>query len=288
MSALFLDILGAFPNAATDRLLHNMKRRQVPTAIVDFVKLMLTNRQTRIIFDNYTSEWIPLANGIGQGDPLSMILYLYYSADLVDNICAAGREGTRQVEDAEAWVDDTVAWVITDTPEEGVERLQNIMNRPGGAFQWSQEHNSKFDVGKFAFMCFSRNRKKACTNITIRGQSIAPKASHKHLGVVLDQELRWREHEETAVVRATKWTLLFRQLAKVYQGMSPTTMRQLYLAVAVPKALYAADVWLTPPHKKPGAKRKQGSIRACRRLESMQQLATIAIMGPCKGRRLTY
>ena len=34
VSALFLDVEGAFPNAVTLRLLHNMKKRQVPEAYV--------------------------------------------------------------------------------------------------------------------------------------------------------------------------------------------------------------------------------------------------------------
>ena len=35
-------------------------------------------------FDDYTSDWFELDNGIGQGDPLSMLLYLFYNADLLD------------------------------------------------------------------------------------------------------------------------------------------------------------------------------------------------------------
>jgi hypothetical protein len=30
-SVLFLDVEGAFPNAVTDRLLHNLRRRKIPT-----------------------------------------------------------------------------------------------------------------------------------------------------------------------------------------------------------------------------------------------------------------
>lgn len=76
---------------------------------------------------------------------------------------------------------------------------------------------------------------------------------------------------------------MFCRLARTYKGMSPTVMQQLYLAVAAPKALYAADIWFTPPHKKPGTKRKCGSVRICKRLESMQRLATLAITGALRS-----
>ncbi|OJA13662.1 hypothetical protein AZE42_13373 [Rhizopogon vesiculosus] len=84
VSVLFLDIEGAFPNAVTNRLIHNMRMRRIPTSIIDFTERLLTNRKTQLRFDGFTSDWIPIDNGIGQGDPLSMILYIIYSSDLVE------------------------------------------------------------------------------------------------------------------------------------------------------------------------------------------------------------
>jgi hypothetical protein len=81
---LFLDIEGAFPNAVTDRLLHNMRKNKVPEEYMLFVEWMLSGRRTRLKFDDFLSDWVPIDNGIGQGDPLSMILYLYYNADLIE------------------------------------------------------------------------------------------------------------------------------------------------------------------------------------------------------------
>jgi hypothetical protein len=78
-SVLFLDVEGAFPNAVTTRLIHNLKKRRIPTAIVRYVKLLLMDRKTRLKFDDYVSETINITNGIGQGDPLSMLLYILYN-----------------------------------------------------------------------------------------------------------------------------------------------------------------------------------------------------------------
>jgi hypothetical protein len=49
-SVLFLDVEGAFPNAVTDRLIHNLKARRIPEVYTKFVKTLLTNRRTRLIF----------------------------------------------------------------------------------------------------------------------------------------------------------------------------------------------------------------------------------------------
>jgi hypothetical protein len=45
---------------------------------------MIRNRTTRLKFDDYTSNPFLIPTGIGQGDPLSMLLYLFYNADLLD------------------------------------------------------------------------------------------------------------------------------------------------------------------------------------------------------------
>jgi len=52
VSILFLDIEGAFPNAVTNRLIHNLRRRRIPEQYVRFIKKLLTGRHTKLKFDN--------------------------------------------------------------------------------------------------------------------------------------------------------------------------------------------------------------------------------------------
>ena len=72
MSILFLDVEGAFPNAVTHHLLHNMRKWRVPAAYVTFVGNLLSGRKTWLKFNDYTLDWFKLDNRIGQGDQLSM------------------------------------------------------------------------------------------------------------------------------------------------------------------------------------------------------------------------
>ncbi|OAX31976.1 hypothetical protein K503DRAFT_702843, partial [Rhizopogon vinicolor AM-OR11-026] len=107
---------------------------------------MLTGRRTRLKFNNTESDWIPINNGIGQGDPLSMIAYLIYCADLTD------LANDKNSETALAFVDDTAFITTGRTFEETHSKLKDMMERPSWALQWSKEHNSKFEVSKFALM----------------------------------------------------------------------------------------------------------------------------------------
>ena len=82
-------------------------------------------------FDDYLSEFIHLSNGIGQGDPLSMILYILYNADLLEIALAPEEE-------ALGFVDDALALVEGKTFEDNVVTLTDFMNREGGGFRLVQ------------------------------------------------------------------------------------------------------------------------------------------------------
>ncbi|KAF8528552.1 hypothetical protein JB92DRAFT_2663854, partial [Gautieria morchelliformis] len=85
---------------------------------------------------------------------------------------------------------------------------------------------------------------------------------------------------EKAVAKAAKWTLLARRLTKPSTGVCAVMIfKQLYSAVAIPKFMYAADVWYTPVQKNRGEGRATGSVGVVRKLTSVQRMATIAITG---------
>ena len=77
ISVLFLDVEGAFPNAVMARLIHNLKKRRIPGRIIKFIELLLTNRKTKLKFDDFISDVIDITNRIQQGDPLPCS-YIYY------------------------------------------------------------------------------------------------------------------------------------------------------------------------------------------------------------------
>ena len=281
-AVLFLDIEGAFPNAVTERLLHNMRTRQVPEPYVSFIERMLTNRRTRLKFDGFTSDWVNIDNGIVQGDPLSMLLYLFYNADLIAS--------PNKDEAMLAYVDDACYYAEGLDFGETHDKLRNMMCREQGGFEWSKLHNSRFEPSKMALVGFSRKRKpdpqrhsksvpEPRPSLQLRDAIIKPSPTHKYLGVIFDQELRWREQTEHAVAKAAKWTLQFRRLTRPSTGIRPKFMRQLYCVVAIPRFTYAADVWYAPVSHGAQGTRATGSVGATKWLESIQRIAITAISG---------
>ena len=279
-SVLFLDVQGAFPNVVKEMLIHNMRLRRVPEKYVHLVELTLTDRKTKLSFDDFTSDPIMINNGNSQGCPLSMIFYAFYNAGLLELSPPGSRD-----EGQFGFVDDVALLATGDSFIETHEKLTDMMERPGGAFDWSESHNSPFELTKLALMDFSPKAYRE-SSLTLththsdRTTTIKSVQSYRFLGIQFDPKLKWKVQTERATRQAEAWINLIHRLARTSTGLSAKGMRQLYVAVAIPKMSYAADVWYTIPHKAHETSRKRvGSVKFTQKLQSAQRRVAITMLG---------
>jgi len=279
-SILFLDVQGAFPNVVKEVLIHNMRLRGVPLEYTQTTELMLTGRKTKLSFDDFLSNFIMIDNGNNQGCPLSMIFYAFYNAGLLE-ISPPDTQGEQQF----GYVDDVALLAIGDDFVETHKKLSRMMTRPGGAFDWSENHNSQFELSKLALMNFSYKPHQT-TSLTLshphtgRTTTINSTQTYKFLGVLFDPKLKWTAQTERAARSGETWINLVRRLARTSTGISAKGMRQLYISIAIPKMTYAAEVWYTLPHTANESSRKRmGSVKFTQKLLSAQRRATITMLG---------
>lgn len=287
VSVLYLDVEGAFPNAVTARVLGNMRKRRIPEPYVKMIENMLNGRRTKLRFDDFVSEFLPIDNGIGQGCPLSMVIYILYNADLLT-------VPTGDDKDAIGYVDDAIYIAEGYDFEETTAKLRDMMTRPGGGLEWSKTHNSKFEMSKVAIMHFLRRQKEGddgisrkayryAPDLTLNGTIITQADEYKYLGVYIDPELNWKTQTARAIAKATKWVLMFRRLAKPRTGLSINLAQKLYKAVGIPKLTYATEIWYTPPAKEQGKRNNIGLVAALRQMKTIQRTATLAITGATRS-----
>ena len=242
-SVLFLDIEGAFPNAANEQLVKNLAKRKIPRVLISFIENMLKDRTTVLRFDGYTSGAITLNNGIGQGDPLSMALYQFYNADLLD-IPEGPDEG------AIAYVDDAILMATGTNFHLTHEKLARMMTRKGGALEWAEKHNSRFEYSKLALMDFAhQNKKMDRPPLALPNVEIKPVESTKYLGVYLDQCLLGKEQLAYVIGKGANWAAQIRRVSRPSWGLTPSAARKLYMGVAMPRILYGVETWCAPPRE---------------------------------------
>ena len=284
VSALFLDIQAAFPNMQRERLLTNMRARNINEGFCKFTDLILTHRQIRLKFDDVTSQPINPPGGCNQGCPLSMLLYIIYNAPLIN----IARTDSRS-ECIIGFVDDTTLLARGSSFDEAHSTLKNMMERRNGVFDWSRSHSSPLEMNKLALVNFSHSltRQARASELILLQQTQDGPVPHpvkastqaKLLGVILDTRLNWKAQQEKVREKAVKFTTAFRRFTRPSSGIRPTEAAKLYNAVIVPRICYASDVWYTPPSKGTRGGRRQGSIHFTNRIESIQRQAAIAITG---------
>ena len=233
---------------------------------------MLQGRVTTLKFDDHASDPIPIDNGIGQGDPLSMALYQFYNADILDIPNSAN-------ESAIAYVDDALLMATAGTFEEAHQTLYDMMTRQGGVASWSTSHNSPLEYSKLALIDFEHQNTKHHPHLQLPQVTIKPITSTKYLGVIFDQNLRWTTQLANVVTKGTKWAAQIKRATRPLWGITPKYARRLYISAALPKILYAVDIWCTPLHDTEAGPRTKGSVTVIKRLTTLQRAGTIAITG---------
>ena len=152
VSALFLDVKGAFPSVEVQRLSHNMCMKGVPQEYTNWILNRLQGCQTRIQFDDYLSDPLDTDNGCDQGDLTSIILYHFYNASLIE----VAKES--QAELAPAFIDDITFLAAGQDFSITHAKIHSMMTRPNGAYEWSRDHNSFFEMDKLQLIDFTRKR----------------------------------------------------------------------------------------------------------------------------------
>jgi hypothetical protein len=146
--ALLLDVQAAFPSVSIAVLIHKLRCQGVPCALAEWYATMLADRPVTLSFDGQTSHTYSPNCGLAQGCPSLAALFLFYNTPLLKEI------NTENNENAAGFMDDVTFLARGDTAKKVIEILTNIMERPRGALHWSDTHQSKFSIPKFALMIF--------------------------------------------------------------------------------------------------------------------------------------
>ena len=236
LSLVSFDVKGAFNGVNKDVLLHRLRERRLPEVLVRWIDDFCQNRKAMVTLNDRNSQIVDLgAAGLPQGSPLSPILFLFVNANLVQNVI-------NRHQGSVAFVDDYTAWVTGATAEENTHKIQErVIPR---AEAWEESSGATFQPDKTAFIHFTRNLTKVEATpspLAIRGCPVHPTETVKVLGVVLDQQLRFKHHAARIAKRGLRAAMALRRL----RSLRASTARQLFTATVAPVVDYASFVWST-------------------------------------------
>jgi hypothetical protein len=181
------DLKGAFNGVNKTTLDSRLREKGIPTTARRWIQSFMEGRLTNIKFDGFETGIAPLENaGLAQGSPLSPGLFDFFNSDLVD-------QPVDTLGGASAYIDDYFRWRIGRTAEENIKKVQE--EDISRIEEWAKQTGSSFAVEKTELIHLTRRRKEQIKgHIIMNGKAINPAPTAKLLGVVFDQELRWKQH----------------------------------------------------------------------------------------------
>ena len=264
-TAVYLDVAGAFNNVHHQRLLHNLRKRQIPERIIQWIESFLKERSTKLHFNGMASDSIPILVGVPQGSPLSPILYMFYNADLLD--ITEDQDSAISL----GFIDDVVYGVEGGTDRGNARRITRILKK---AEEWRKKHGAQFETSKYVLVHYTRNHNKTTSaSVKIDNTRIEASEHARYLGVIFDKQLRFKQHMAQVVKKGTSAAIALAGIAKCNWGAPFQQVRQLFQAVIAPKIDYGAIVWHRPKDK--------GTMgtRQVKELTTIQRIAMKAILG---------
>jgi hypothetical protein len=192
--------------------------------------------------------------GITPGSPLSLILFLFSNANLVE-ICYPPTLPVSRT----SFVNNVNALALGKSTEEYCRMLQTVHER---CLDWARMHGATFAPEKYILVHFTKARTKhnrTCPLIQPTS-TIHPSPSARVLSVILETKLSWQPHLQHIKSQLATQTKVLSRLTASTWCISLQLSRMIYPAVVHPEITIGCSPWCAPPFTPLFRKRVGGEL----------------------------
>ncbi|KAL6914938.1 hypothetical protein FSST1_012698 [Fusarium sambucinum] len=241
---LGVDMASAYDGVPMAQLLQELADKGFPVWLLRVIHSFLSNRRTYLKLPRSQSQEFHVNIGIPQGSPLSPILFLFFTAPLLDRI---NRNPYRSAKNRPvAYVDDTYLVVVSKSYKDNCIALAEAHKE---IMAWSAETGITFSPKKYNLMHFK------CPSDTgpdptdlpdipgLKNNPACLKTKVKVLGVVIDNKLTWEHHVSEIEVKVKKSLAYMRKLQGPTWGMTLMGCRRFFIGKIRPTIAYGCMAW---------------------------------------------
>ena len=223
----FIDYEKAFELASPTVILYSLVKKGVKGNILDWVKKFLHNREARVKFQGYYSEYKNLENGTPQGGILSPFLFNI----LMENIATIPLPNGVEIF---IFADDVCIVAKGANKHHKLQRgLDLISNK-------TKELGLKMNTNKTKLMAIKCD--PPVGNICIDNNPIEWVESYMYLGIYIDSKLQFSQEVKYLRERARTRLTTMRYMTSLQEGANLDVQRKYYIACTRSLIDYAAPV----------------------------------------------
>ena len=251
---VFLDISKAFDRVWHRGLVHKLKKTGIRGKLLAWIIDYLKDRQQRVLINGSSSGWGLLDLGVPQGSVLGPLLFLIF----IDDIVYVIRHCKIRL-----FADDTCLFIEVEDSTEAAYLINEDLKK---IQTWASKWLVTFSPPKTEEMVITTKTPRPHPDLKFGTEIIKRVTSHKHLGVILTNNLTWKEHVDSVVSRATKRLGILKSLK---YKLDRRTLEIIYKSYIRPIMEYADIVWDCPVN----------NLNSLDRLENIQLNAARVVTG---------
>ena len=224
---VFCDISKAFDRVWHRGLVFKLNQLGISGPLLSWFKDYLSCRSQSVIANTSRSRSRSLNAGVPQGSVLGPLHFLVYVNDISENLLSIST----------LFADDTsLACSASFTAD-----IEGILNHDLIIIShWAKQWLVTFNPSKTVAMVFSNNRNVQLPNLIFDDVRISFVDNHKHLGLTLSSNGKWKTHINNLCQSASKLLGMMRTLKF---RLKRDSLNQIYVSFLRPVLEYASVVW---------------------------------------------
>ena len=228
-AAVFLDFQKAFDKVWHKGLLFKLATCGVTAEALEWFQSYLSDRTIAVRIEGVLSSPHVITAGVPQGSHLGPILFAVFINDLFVE------------SNSELYADDVL--LHNSFHKSNVQHgLLDLQQSVSTASTWASSWHGRFSPLKTELLPLGDAAVEACQSLPliIEETPIKVVSQHKHLGVTLSSDLRWRAHIEEVLAKGKKRAGFLRHICR---EVNTDISCKIYLSFVRPVLEYACPVW---------------------------------------------
>ena len=221
---IYFDFRKAFDTVPHARLLLKLEEYGISSNLLHWLDGFLSNRRQRVLINNSFSQLSPVSSGVPQGSVLGPLLFTIYVNDLPSCVSSS----------LLMFADDTKLFQCIRF-EMDVVQLQHDID---ALFKWSKLWLLSFNISKCKHLRIGQQSHSS--SYTLDVITIDSVVNMRDLGVIIDSELKFHSHTNSAASKANRILSL---ISKSFINFSSDMLPILYKSLVRPLLEYGNPEW---------------------------------------------